>query len=142
MSIETAVILKRERLPAPEDWQRALREAGFAVQLDTDFDPVEMTGFLPATYDGRPGGFEYFFSALDDSDYEPEILDRLGDRDSVVSLVTHSDFAGLMTAVLAAAALADLAGGVVHDTEADEFHDSAAALAWARKMEAEILPEL
>ncbi len=142
MSIVTAVILERSHMPTPDAWQAALAAAGFPVRLDLDFVPLEFDGFLPASYDGRTGGFEYVLSDLDLSEYEPEVAVRFGDRDAIVSLVTHSDFTELLTAVLAAAALAHLVGGILHDTESDELHDADAALAWARKMESDILPEL
>lgn len=142
MSIEMAVFVRRERIPSAREWQRALSSAELKVELDHEFDPLQFEGFLPASYDGRTGGFEYFLSKIDPEKHGPDLLARLGDRDAVVSLVTHSDFTELMTSVLAAAALAHLVDGILFDTEAGELHTADDALRWAREHESEILPEL
>lgn len=136
------MFLRRDRLPTPAEWQASLTAAGFAVELDLDFDPVAHDGFLPASYEGREAGFEYLFSDVADDDYDESIPPRLGERDAVVSLITHSNMTELMTSTLAAAALAVFSDGLVYDTEAGALYAADEALAWARGLEAEILPDL
>jgi hypothetical protein len=48
----------------------------------------------------------------------------------------------MVSAVLAAAALAELTGGVLFDDESDEAHASSAAITWARGVEADASPDV
>lgn len=143
MSIVMQVFVDGRKMLSPSQWARALVEHGFAVELDEDFDVASFSGFLPCKYRGVEAGFEYAYEELG----PPEELDEhvraaIGDRDRVVSFVTHSDMRGLMTSVLSAGVLCALTDGVLWDTEADELTPAAGALDWARESEAAIAPEL
>src|SRR5215475_264995 len=61
MSVEIQVFLTGERMPTPEQWAETLRSHGFDVDLDTDFDVRDFSGFLPCKYKGMDAGFEYYF---------------------------------------------------------------------------------
>ena len=52
MSVEIQVFLAGERMPTPEQWAETLRAHGFDVDLDTDFDVRDFSGFLPCKYKG------------------------------------------------------------------------------------------
>ncbi len=138
MSVELHVYCKKGVLPPPEAWQKAIATAGFKVELDVDFDPISFTGFLPATYRGKPGGFEYF---VEDADPE-EGPEDLGKRDTVVMFLTHSDMRELATSVIAACVLTTMTEGILVDLQAGEEMTAAEALDWAREMENEIQGDL
>ena len=143
MSISVSVFLKDDRLPTSIDWQAAIRKAGFAVEMETDFDPRADSGFRPATYRGLTAGFEYNLSQV--------AAGGLGSKQNqaaaagyelCVELVTHSNMAEMVSAALAAGALAELTGGVLFDDESGEAHAGSAAISWARGVEAEAAPDL
>jgi len=93
------------------------------VDLDTDFDVRDFSGFLPCKYKGNDAGFEYYFEPAGPVVESDERLQgAIAGRDSVVSFVTHSD-------------LRD----VLFD---DQFTVASAAIAWARDGERSILEEL
>jgi hypothetical protein len=144
MSVSVSVFLKDDRLPTPTEWQAAIRGAGFAVELDTDFDPRTFTGFLPATYRGLAAGFEYYLDEVagtTDLGSERRVAAASG-QELYVTLVTHSSMAETLSATLAAAVLAEVTAGTLFDDESDEAHPGASATAWARSQEAEGIPFL
>ena len=104
MSVVQTVFLKRADLPAPRVWQAAITAAGFDVQIDPNFDPLTHSGFLPATYHGKPGGFEYEL----DRAMDMEGVEGVEGLDAMVAFITHADLRELATSVIAAAALAYL----------------------------------
>lgn len=59
MSVDNIVILKKEKMITPFQWQQAIEECGFDLQLDTDFDVNEFIGYLPCVYRDEDTGFEY-----------------------------------------------------------------------------------
>src|SRR5215471_18713224 len=81
MSIDLVVHLIRKKMPSPTRWAGAIRAAGFAVDLATDFDVDAHTGFLPCRVDGVESGFEYLARA------------RAGARgfDFSITFTSHSD---------------------------------------------------
>jgi hypothetical protein len=125
MSVEITVCLSADRLPSPKVWQEAISANGFAVELDTDFDPVEFSGFLPARYQGGTAGFEYY----NDSESEGEAR---------ISLRWGGDLREAASGIIAAACLCHLAGGHVEDTESGEIIQAQDVIAWARSQEAEL----
>ncbi len=130
MSISRTVIVNRTRMPTPTAWADAIRAAGFPMEMTTDFDIAEHSGFLPCTYDGVPAGFELFFTT------DEELLehDDIGDRDAAISFVTHSSMRDLACAIVAAGVLAAKCDGIVFDEESGERIDADEALAYAREM--------
>jgi len=142
------VFLKQARMPAAPAWAQAIRDAGFPMEMETDFNPRSFTGFLPCKYKGEEAGFEFFLSNIDDykddiaDDLPPEHWQKIGDRNTVVDFVTHSEFRDLMTSVIASGVLCSISDGVFLDTESGEITPSAAALAWSRKGESEIAKDL
>ena len=61
MSIVVEVRFPPGSLPSPQAWQASIEANNFAVEIDSDFDPITFTGFLPARYKGLPAGFEYYY---------------------------------------------------------------------------------
>jgi hypothetical protein len=62
--------------------------------------------------------------------------------DLCVRLLTHSNLAETISAALAAAALAHLAGGTLFDDEAGDAHSASEARTWARDVERAAAPYL
>ncbi len=143
MSISRTVYLRRSSVLAPTAWADAIRAAGFAMDLDTDFAIESHSGFLPCTYDGKEGGFEYDFTAVSEKEIgEDTVKPAIGDRDTAITFVTHSSMRGLVTAVVAAAVLCEKTDGVLHDEESDEFIAARDALADARELVASVADDL
>jgi hypothetical protein len=140
MSVRTTVFLNVQRMPTLQAWQEAIRQRGFDVEM-MDFDPLTDDGFRPATYRGRPAGFEYGFSKLDPDDWEDDIREAAAGKDSHTDFITHSDLGELVSAVIAAGVLAEITDGVVVDEEAQTFR-GAAATSWARDVEKECESDL
>lgn len=111
MSVEQYVAIPRSRLPSVLHWQEAVRLRGFDITID-DADLTRMSGFLPVQFMGSPCGFEFYLEKLADVG-EREI--DFGDRDAVVTFRTGSDKAEAQCALVCAAVLVDLAGGVYFD---------------------------
>ena len=51
--MELHVFLRDSSVPTVGEWQRAIREAGFDLLLDTSLRLREDTGFSPTVYRGR-----------------------------------------------------------------------------------------
>jgi hypothetical protein len=126
------VFLYRDRLPTAEDWARAIREAGFYVEMSTEVDPRSHSGYLPCP-DERTG-FEYYLESF--TQPTPEIgaagAKAIGQRDTVVTLRFSGRSVDRSAAVAAAATLAAMTDGVLFDSELGHFIASEEALAWAR----------
>jgi hypothetical protein len=122
----------------PMEWSRAIREEGFPLELDTDFDPVEHTGFLPCKYEGAAAGFEYFFGEVAEMELEPEIVEELEGRDVAVTFTTHSDLRELVSASIAAAVLCARADGLFFDESSGDVVYAGEVLDLAREEAASI----
>lgn len=126
------VFLDRDRLPLATDWARVIREAGFDVQLNLEFEPRSHSGYLPCP-DERIG-FEYYLEAFSAPAFEfgAEGAKVIGARNAVVSLRFSGRSADRTAAVAAASTLAAMTDGVLFDSEPGHFIDAAHTLAWAR----------
>lgn len=126
------VFLDRERLPAAADWARVVREAGYKMQMNSQFEPRSHSGYLPCP-DERTG-FEYYLEAFDAPTAEigAEGARVIGDRNAVVSLRFSGRPLDRAAATAAAATLAAMADGVLFDGDAGHFIAAADAMAWAR----------
>jgi hypothetical protein len=126
------VFLDRARLPAAADWARLIREAGFEVELSTDFEPAAHSGYLPSPDDRT--GFEYYLESFTKPTFEigDAGAKAIGPRNSVASFRFSGRPSDRIAASAAAATLAAATDGVLFDTEPGHFISADAALAWAR----------
>lgn len=126
------VFLDRDRLPTAPEWARVLREAGYEIALDTQFDTRSHSGYVPCPDDRT--GFEYYLEAFDAPTIEigDEGAKVIGARNAVVSLRFSGRPSDQAAATAAAATLAAMADGVLFDSESGHFIAAAEALAWAR----------
>lgn len=116
---------------SPETWARAIRDNGFDVNMDIDFDPVSFSGFLPCPDSNC--GFEYYFEWLDQSQLEFSDGEKsvIGDRKFIVTFVCKTEV-DLLAANAAAAVLTYLCDGVLLEAEANVYVQSENVIAWAR----------
>lgn len=135
MSVENNVFVRPDSLPTPEKWAAAIREAGFDLEIDSDFQWAEVEGFLPATYKGEPAGFELYVEDFDLSDLSKEEQEALGDRSLLATLVTHSDMRQYMSSMIASAVLCSIADGQLAEGGEPPFIPAGKAVQWAKDCE-------
>lgn len=139
MSVTTDVFVMRRRLPTPQAWLAAIHAAGFEMDLDTDFTWDDVSGWLPCTYKGVEAGFELDVAdaeeleLFEDIGFTPEELEAIGNRDTIVTFTTRSEFRDLMVATLAAAVLCQMTDGLLCPSE-PPFITGPEAIAWARDL--------
>jgi hypothetical protein len=128
MSTEINVRLKRHSLPTPFIWQNAIRDAGFQMEIDSDFDPYHHGGFLPCSVEGKESGFEYYTDVHKD----PKSLNfpNIRELEMAVSFVTHSDFLELACAVMASGVLCLISNGTLLETESQPLVTKEEVNAW------------
>ncbi|HEY5994141.1 MAG TPA: hypothetical protein VIU46_06010, partial [Gallionellaceae bacterium] len=137
MSVDVHVILNRGKLAKPQQWRQAIIDNGFALELETGYEPEEHEGYLLCTYRDADSGFEYYFSELEEGMLDDEIMQRIGTRDCVVTLTAHGDTNGLICATIAAAVLCAISGGLLLDDASEQlFVEADDAVEYARAQEA------
>lgn len=148
MSVENNVFIERKNMPAPEAWLKAIREHGFEMDMDTDFDVDEFTGFLPCGYMKQEAGFEYFSEEADlDAMLDEGMLSQdeqklLGQRRFLVTFATRSDFRDLMTSMIASSVLCAMADGMLAEGGEPPFIPAKDAIAWVKAQEAGVQKEI
>lgn len=134
MSVQLFVYLREEQLPTRDQWQLAIDSHGIDLTLD-QFSTREHVGFLPAKLKGSNCGFEYAFQPVDQSATQ-EMPEQIGDRNKVVSFVTHGGREpDGEAAMLAAAVLTELTNGVYEDPQGGGFAEGTAVFEMIREQE-------
>ena len=136
MSVDLIVYMARSAMLTPERWEQVIRDAGFPVELDTDFDVDSQSGFLPCRFRGGDAGFEYSCAPVDDR--EREKAHAPAGCDFSVTLVTHSVLRELATSLVAAGVLCHATGGLLVDPQSAEFFTPEQALEWTREQLADL----
>ena len=127
MSVLVEVFFPTAKMPRLEAWQNFMQANGFEVKFDRDFDSLSSSGFLPARYQDRPAGFEYYHEIQTDGQTK-------------ISLVFGGNVDEAISAAIAAGCLANLTGGDLVDTDSGETFQASESIAWARKCETDLLP--
>ncbi len=140
MSVDLIVYLPRASMPTPERWAKAIRDAGFPVEMETAFDADTSSGFRPGRFAGVPSGFEYYSSLL--TEQEQSELGVPPSYDFSVNLLTHADLREFATALIASSILCQLSDGLLVDPQAGERYSASEVLAWACQQLALIKDEL
>lgn len=133
MSMELHVLLKDDKLPTAEQWQRGLREAGFDLALDSSLSVRENSGFIPVVYEGKDTGFEFHvYPASDTTDTYPEAKAQAPDLDLSANFRWGGDFVEMSAAIVASAILTKLTDGVCFDPQEGTFANGDEAVALAK----------
>lgn len=131
MSVDLIVYLKHSAMPTPTGWQKAIHDAGFPIEIDTDIDSDTFSGFLPCKYRGALSGFEYYANRMSEAE-SAEVGAPPGANFSI-TLVTHSDLREFSCSAVAAAMLAKCSGGLLFDPQSGESITSEDAVNWAKE---------
>ena len=131
MSVDLNVFLDPARMITPARWAQAVKDAGFEVEMDPDFDPRTFSGFLPCKYKGQYAGFEYSYHVLQGGELASY---GIGDasRPGCMTFSTRSDFRDAATSTICAAVLASITDGVLRDADGETRIPADRALAWAK----------
>jgi hypothetical protein len=130
--LELHVFANRSRMPDAKRWNEALAREQPPVRLDP-FDPVQHTGFLPATIGTDSAGFEYYLESSAEY-FESYQIESMESYDAVASF-RLSGRLELASALLAIATLVDLTGGRFFEPQAGEWFD----VQWAREQARAVL---
>lgn len=134
MSVDSFVFLRSDRLPTVAELQRAMDEAATGIRLEDVGDPRVHTGYWPMLHKGQQSGFEWHIRDASDLS-ELSLPGNLGDRDSVIHFITHSDLREYMCAVLTGAIIAHHSDGLFYDEESDALIDGESAMEIAKQVE-------
>lgn len=142
MSICFHVFLAKDRLPHPREWSNAITENGFPVVLDTDFNPMTHSGYLPCP--DEKTGFEYGLDSAASFDLVSDESNKrlIRDCDVVATFCFGGRKTDLVAAMAASATLTKMTSGVLLDAESGHFVGSESALNWARETSYQALGEL
>ena len=132
MSTELYVFLEDSRVPSRDDWQLAIDQLAFPLQLEADWDLHSDSGFLPAILAGAESGFEFYLEELPEGD--PGIGLEAAPCDRVAAFRLGGDMQELVSAMYAAAALTDVAKGRFYDEEKHSLVDGPAAVEYALRI--------
>ena len=125
MALEQHVFLQKEVVPSGENWQVAITQLGFDLQLDPELKPFEDSGFLPCTLVGMDTGFEiYYEPAAELLTAYPQLKKRTGARDYAISFRWGGDMAECACVMIVSAALANSFDAVVYYPEDDLLYSS------------------
>ena len=133
MSVETIVVLRDERLPTRDGWQRGIDEAGIELQLDEIPDLRMHSGYLPARLNDSDSGFEWFYGKT--SETIGDGIETPSGYGHAAVFVTHSDMGELICALLAAGCLAIASGGLFYEEENGAFAPGERSIEIARVIE-------
>jgi len=142
MSVEMNVFLHADRLPTARQWADAIIAAGFEAHLDAAVDLDRHTGFIRCQYAGKDSGFELYRDEVEDVELDPDVSQGIGDRNLVMSFVSHGDLRELTCAIVAAAVLTSLTDGMYWDTEGEELFPAEGAITQAKEVEEDLRLEL
>ena len=132
MSVDLNVFLSCSQMPTPVRWAQAIADAGFDVQLGSDFDVDGFTGYLPCKNSGVDSGFEYFSGELSAADREELELGLPDSSDFSVTFCTRSDVREFMTSLIAAGVLCSISAGTLLDPQSGVSLQGDTVLDWVR----------
>lgn len=126
MSVETTVILEKNKLPSPMELQKFISEEKFELSLDTNFTWDEHEGFLRCSYKGQPSGFELYTSSYTPSELVEELVTPeesilLQNRAYLVTFVTHSNVIDALSAHLVYSCLTKISDGFLLENSEPPF---------------------
>lgn len=111
MSNELLAFIDKAKVPSREEWQAAINECGFDLQLDPEMKPLEDSAFSPCTLLGSASGVEIWYEG------DPEFLKDFSSinqgHDFCIIFRWSGDMGECACASIASYALAKRFGAVV-----------------------------
>jgi hypothetical protein len=124
MSLELHALLPGSTIPARAEWQAAIQELGFAVELHADLAPAATAGFTACKLRGVDSGFELY---VDDAAGLLSTYPSLGAASPSASIALTfrwgTDLASCACVSAAAAGLLSRWKAVVYYPDDDMFYD-------------------
>ena len=115
--------LHAERVPSRKALQEAIAGLHFRLNLDEAYVPFDWAGYLPCTLDGEDAGVDIRFadSAARLAE-QPQLRDRIGERDTAILLRGGGDPREETSALILGAVLAHSFGALVHYHGDDDLY--------------------
>ncbi|MBG3012900.1 hypothetical protein [Proteus faecis] len=114
MSQDFNIYLSSKSLPSPFEWQAEIAKVNKSLIMDTDFDLLTYSGFLPCQLDNKITGFEYYSWFIDD-EHKKEI--NIPNVDFCILFSVGSHPFELITAVTLAYSLVKLTDGILSNAQ-------------------------
>jgi hypothetical protein len=131
MSDSLYVVLNKEQMKSPADWNKLLLDTQILVSISETLNSFSHSGYISCSYEGKKTGFEYELEELDLEDFSEEHRDSIRSKDSVVSFTLRDGAKSSLAASAVAAAIADLSDGILFDVD-ETLIQTSDALEWAK----------
>lgn len=122
MSLELHAFLVKRSVPLRTQWQAAITELGFGMQIDPKLERFTNSGFVPCKLAVKDSGFEIYYDPADEllTAY-PHIKDKIAERDYSISFRWGSDMSEYGCIAIASAALAKSFNALIYYPSDDLF---------------------
>jgi hypothetical protein len=142
MSLEQHAFIAREKVPSVAEWQAAISELGFDLQLYPELKPFEHSGGAPCKLGSLESGFEIYYDRAEELfDTYPHAREPAAHRDYAISLRYFGDTVEFACVCIALAALAKSFDVVLYDPQEDMVYTFDDIMSDARQALAEIEKE-
>lgn len=134
MPVEFHILLQGEQMPEIAEWQQAIDDASFDLQLDPS-DEAYLGGAVAVRLLQQGTSFEFWMGEVAEMvQAYPEAADYAaeGEADAVATFVVGSELEELYAALIAASALAKFSDGTFFDPQEGVFLSGDDALEYAR----------
>jgi hypothetical protein len=134
MPVEFHILLQGEQMPEIAEWQQAIDDASFDLQLDPS-DEAYLGGAVSVRLLQQGTTFEFWMGEVKEMvEAYPEAADYAaeGESDAVATFVVGSELEELYAALIAASTLAKFADGIFFDPQEGIFLNGDDAIEYAR----------
>jgi hypothetical protein len=111
MSITQSIALHKKKLPSTSEIEAQAKAFGFDLKIK-EVELKSHADFVACKLSGKKAGFDWF---IDDTEICKDLGIKIGTRDCVCTLTTHSSMIETQSAMVFAAALLALTKGVYFD---------------------------
>ena len=114
MANEQFAFIDKNKVPSPSQWQQAIDDAGYDLQVDDGLVPFSHSGFLPCVLLGAKTGVETYYNRVRDAFPDSGVVNEVaGGRDFVISFRWGGDFREAACAMVLSFALASSFDAIV-----------------------------
>jgi hypothetical protein len=134
MPVEFHILLQGEQMPEIAEWQQAIDDASFDLQLDPS-DEAYLGGAVSVRLLQQGTTFEFWMGEVKEMvEAYPEAADHASESeaDAVATFVVGSELEELYAALIAASTLAKFSDGIFFDPQEGIFLDGDDAIEYAR----------